>query len=930
MAMAGADEHLRNLGADELFSERVRFFKEFLDEDYGESEYKEKIRKMMAARERRLIVNINHLRGYNREYAQGLLEVPMDFLPPFDQALKDIVLSLQNPSKEKLDDEVFHIGLDGSFGDHNVSPRNVSSSHLGRTISIEGIITRCSLVRPKVARSVHYCQKTEVFHMREYRDGTSLGNAVPTGSVYPKEDEEGNPLTTEFGYSSYRDYQTVSLQEMPERAPAGQLPRPLDVILDDDLADRVKPGDRVQIVGVFRSLGKHAASISAIFKTVILANNIRHLAKEIQQPQVTDEDIKSIKKIGRRDNVFELLSTSLAPSIYGHDYIKKAILLLLLGGIEKNLENGTHLRGDINMLLIGDPSTAKSQMLRFVLNIAPLAIATTGRGSSGVGLTAAVTQDKETGERTLEAGAMVLADRGVVCIDEFDKMNDIDRVAIHEVMEQQTVTIAKAGIHTSLNARCSVLAAANPAYGHYVIEKPPHENILLPDSLLSRFDLVFVVLDTTDDELNRMISEHVGRVHRYIQPGLEEGMPITDAMLQAATGGALASSAGGNANGNGDDDTHTQTEVFQKYNKLLHVGIRDPNASSSTSSTRSRKKKAAGKIELLSIGFLKKYLHYAKTRIKPELTMEATDYICHEYTDLRAAKEGEGDKYRTMPITARTLETLIRLSTAHAKARLSHRVEKCDAELAVEILKFALYKEVKNNNGNKKKRGAKRVKVDNGGSSDDDGSDSEESGSDGEYGSARATPRKARVGTNAAAAAAAAAGASAAADKLAAMTVDAEDEDEPLQATHSSRDGGAGHGTSPADDGPSSKSVQMSMPNDGQDNNDDDAAVVEDMDAERFASFRQHLHRVRQALEARFNNNGGSEEEEEEGGTLTLHDIRTRVNDSLLAQDADADEFRLAEVRGALRTMTQENNGVWFQEGGAETGAVAGGSVMFI
>ncbi|CAG8787225.1 10649_t:CDS:2, partial [Gigaspora rosea] len=325
-----------------------------------------------------------------------------------------------------------------------------------------------SLVRLKLSKSVHFCEKTGVFYYKEYQDSTTIGNHLPAASGYPTEDENGNPLTTEFGHSVYKDHQTICLQEMPEKAQTGQLLRSVDIILDDDLVDKVKPGDRIQLAGCYKAIGKpNQATTSATFKTIIIATNITILSGDIGRRTITEEDIKNIKKVSKTKDVFELLARSLAPSIYGHEIIKKAILLMLLGGKEQNLPSGTHIRGDINILMVGDPSTAKSQLLRRVLNIAPLAIATTGRGSSGVGLTAAVSRDKETGERCLDAGAMVLGDRGVVCIDEFDKMTDNDRVAIHEVMEQQTVTIAKAGIHTSLNARCSVIAAANPVYGQY-------------------------------------------------------------------------------------------------------------------------------------------------------------------------------------------------------------------------------------------------------------------------------------------------------------------------------------------------------------------------------------------------------------------------------------------------------------------------------
>lgn len=654
--------------------EAQRDYLDFLDDEEDRGIYQNKVRELINDNQYRLIVNVNDLRRKNEKRANRLLSNAFEELVAFQRALKDFVASIDATYAKQY--EEFYIGLEGSFGSKHVSPRTLTSCFLSCVVCVEGIVTKCSLVRPKVVRSVHYCPATKKTIERRYSDLTTLV-AFPSSSIYPTKDEENNPLETEYGLSVYKDHQTITIQEMPEKAPAGQLPRSVDVILDDDLVDKVKPGDRVQVVGTYRCLpGKKGGYTSGTFRTVLIACNVKQMSKDMQ-PSFSAEDIAKIKKFSktRSKDIFDQLAKSLAPSIHGHDYVKKAILCLLLGGVERDLENGSHIRGDINILLIGDPSVAKSQLLRYVLCTAPRAIPTTGRGSSGVGLTAAVTTDQETGERRLEAGAMVLADRGVVCIDEFDKMSDMDRTAIHEVMEQGRVTIAKAGIHARLNARCSVLAAANPVYGRYDQYKTPMENIGLQDSLLSRFDLLFIMLDQMDPEQDREISDHVLRMHRYRTPGEQDGdaMPLGSAVDILATDDP-----------NFSQEDHQDTQVYEKHDSLLHGN---------------RKKKE----KMVSAAFMKKYIHVAKI-IKPVLTQESASYIAEEYSRLRSQDSMSSDTARTSPVTARTLETLIRLSTAHAKARMSKTVDLQDAEEAVELVQYAYFKKVLEKEKKRKKQ----------------------------------------------------------------------------------------------------------------------------------------------------------------------------------------------------------------------------------
>jgi DNA replication licensing factor MCM3 len=649
-----------------------RTFTDFLDS--SDSSYAEAVNELLKNDQTRLTVNLNDLRKWNPNLSAEFIAHPMQYMAPFHSALSDYIHRLplgnihnNNSQFDKYHRPNYSLGIEGSFGANRVSPRGLNAVHLGQLVCVEGIITRCSLVKPKLQRSIHYAPENNVHTERVHHDATSLTGFPTTGNPYPSKDSNDKALLTEYGLSQYNDFQSLTVQEMPERAPAGLLPSSVEVVVDgSDLVDRCKPGDRVQIIGIYRAIpNKASGSTSGLFRSVLIANNIRPINKNstgsagAASIQITDIDAANIRQVSKRTDLLQLLSRSVAPSIYGHDIIKQSLLLLLLGGVEKNLDNGTHIRGDINMLMVGDPSTAKSQLLRFVLNIAPLAINTTGRGSSGVGLTAAVTTDKDTGERRLEAGAMVLADRGIVCIDEFDKMSDADRVAIHEVMEQQTVTIAKAGIHMSLNARCSVVAAANPRYSQYDSSKSPSFNVNLPDSLLSRFDFLFIILDNPDAAQDRAISDRVLSNHRYL--GKENQQDLEQNEAENA------------------EDSQQSNAVYQQYDKLLH------HRGNTASRARNSRNKPSN--DILQLNFLKKYIEFAKS-YTPILTEEASAFICDAYSALRLSQAEKA--HSSYPVTARALETLIRLSTAMAKCHLRDSVLVSDCDAALSLMKYAI------------------------------------------------------------------------------------------------------------------------------------------------------------------------------------------------------------------------------------------------
>jgi len=498
-------------GPEERFQEFLRSFQG----PTGEYKYRRRLGQAAISGSQSLIIDFDDLIAFDAALTREIIDRPDEYLEYLNRSAW-AQMKIEDP---EYAEQVKKLFVRFRRLPEKLSLRRMGSEHLGKFVMIDGIIVRATPVKPMLVRAAFQCRRCNAVTYVDQIGAVMRGPGICAHC-------RGKAFDFVEKQSTFMNSQEIRIQEKPEDLPPGQLPRATDAKLIEDLVDVARPGDRVSIIGIVRAQQEFIGRRGRLrtFDLYMDGNYVDVSGKEAEVVEITPEEERLIKEQAKDPWIHRKLIMSLAPSIYGYDDMKEAILYLLFGGIPKQLPDGVTIRGDINTLLVGDPGTAKSQLLQYVARIAPRGLYTSGRGTTAAGLTAAVLREK-TGGMVLEAGALVLADKGVASIDEIDKMKPDDRVAIHEAMEQQTVSIAKGGIVATLNARASVLAAANPALGRYDPYRNISENINLPVTILSRFDLIFVMRDVPEAELDSKMSEHILTLHKMKTTPEEAPLP---------------------------------------------------------------------------------------------------------------------------------------------------------------------------------------------------------------------------------------------------------------------------------------------------------------------------------------------------------------------------------------------------------------------
>jgi replicative DNA helicase Mcm len=613
----GEERVLTEVPQDELIARWQEFF-----EEMG---YLSKIVQVSDRypEERSLEVPFEEVNRFDTDMAILFLRHPLNSITAGQEAIRRLV----PPGEEVLQ---IHLRIKFLPRDRRVPIRDLRAKHLGQFIAVEGLVRKATEVRPRVTDALFQCLRCGTI-IKEPQDGQNFREPLECyeeqGGCKRSASATKFKLLTET--SVYLDTQKLEIQEAPEGLRGGEEPQRLTLYLEDDLTGHITPGQRVIFSGILRSVQKgRPGAKSTLFEIFMDSNSMEQEQVEFEEIEITEDDARQIRDAGSSPDIFRLMVNSIAPSIYGLPVEKEALALQLFSGVPKVMPDGRRIRGDIHILLVGDPGTAKSELLSYMSRLSPRGIYATGRAASGPGLTAVATRDEfGEGRWTLEAGALVLADRGLACLDELDKMNPQDRSAIHEALEQQRISVAKAGITAVLQARCSVLAAANPKFGRFDEHKYISEQIDLPPTLLSRFDIIFSMIDRPEAGKDRQLAEHILRGHQVgeILKRREEGSTAPETR-----------------------------ELEEPY--LPHF----------------------------SPDFLRKYVAYAK-RIYPVMTDEAIEIIERKYLEIRKTGEGAGS---SVPITPRQLEAIIRLSEGSARLRLSESVGSEDAERSVRIVEY--------------------------------------------------------------------------------------------------------------------------------------------------------------------------------------------------------------------------------------------------